>query len=60
MFGSDPFPTEPSTSASTPSRVAAAQAAEDRFFGALLAGDATRLGRLITADFAIVDVFSGP
>jgi ketosteroid isomerase-like protein len=59
MYGSDPFVMEPSTSASTPSRVAAAEATEDRFFEALLAGDATRLAHVITADFAIVDVFSG-
>jgi ketosteroid isomerase-like protein len=59
MYGLDPFVMEPNTSASAPSRVAAAQAAEDSFFRALLAGDASQLGRLITADFAIVDVFSG-
>jgi ketosteroid isomerase-like protein len=59
MYGSDPFAIWPSTSAATPSRVAATQAAEDRFFAALAAGDAAQLGRLITADFVIVDMLSG-
>lgn len=39
--------------------MAAAEAAEDRFFSALLTGNATELGDLITDDFAIVDVNSG-
>jgi ketosteroid isomerase-like protein len=37
----------------------AVEAAEDSFFTALLAGDATVLGELIAADFTIVDVISG-
>ena len=37
----------------------AVEAAEDSFFTALLAGDATELGELIAADFTIVDVISG-
>jgi ketosteroid isomerase-like protein len=50
---------EPTTSASTPSRVAAVQAAEDRFFAALRAGDTAQLADIVTDDFVIVDVFSG-
>jgi|SRR5262245_34192726 len=59
MYGSDPFAMEPSTAAATPSRLAAAQAAEDGFFAALLAGDAERLGDITSDRFVIVDVFSG-
>jgi hypothetical protein len=34
-------------------------AAEDRFFGGLLRGDAGRLRELLTADFLLIDVMTG-
>jgi ketosteroid isomerase-like protein len=42
-----------------PASADAAQAAEDRFFHALVAGDVEQLTDVLAADFAIVDVMSG-
>ena len=36
-----------------------AEAVEDRFFRALLDGDTTALGDLVTDDFVLVDIISG-
>jgi len=44
---------------STPTATSDAELAEDRFFAALLAGDAEGLEELLSDDFLIVDVMSG-